>query len=221
MVAVPSSLNVAGTAEQRERVQNWLREICSRINVDAKTGDVTLGPAPSPTPKTDKGCDCLKSLIDSKSKTVIHLLPGNHDRVPQEHGKPAGDKDPKISDCGGGATVPWDKGAYIDKDGQSGGGSNVDVYIDESDNGRKGYNYQGPAPGLNTIECPLWLILAHELTTGHASWCIQGQEYTEGSNKWSKEVAKAKSENRAKRSESEHRTAHKLHPRPKSEVPDE
>jgi hypothetical protein len=127
---------------------------------------------------------------------------------------------------GGGATVPRDGGAYLDANGQPGKGgdgavgSDTDVWIDASDFARTGkYKIQGPAPNYNTIECPQWLILAHELTTGHASQCVQGLEYGPNSKGMTAETYVAHRENRAIASEAAHREHHHLNKRPQKDVP--
>jgi len=195
-------------------VEDWLKQICSRASVDKTTGNIALGTTPG---LNESGCDCLKNLIDSKRTTTIHLLPGQHDRCPKP-GQKATDKDPKISDSGGGNTVPRDSnGATIDNSGNPGVGSDgqvgsdVDVFIDNSAQARKGYSLDaGEVPN------PQWCILAHELTTGHASRCISGMELspvskysTPSGTALTEANWKAICENRAIDSENEMRTAHK------------
>jgi hypothetical protein len=211
---MPSRLTISGTAPQRADVENWLRQICSQATVDRNTGEVTLGPTPG---EYTTGCDCLKSLIDggpSNRTTTVHLLDAAHQRYSPDHNRPATDKDPKIRDAGGGATVPWDNGAYMDDKGNPGKGpdeqvgSNVDVYIDYSDYARNGYDFQEKEKP-NKIECPQWIILAHELTTGHASWCIKGLEIGPNSKGVGETTWEAERENRVIDSEQPHRAKHK------------
>lgn len=218
---MPSRLTIDGTAAQRADVENWLRQICSQANVDRTTGEVSLGPTPG---QYKTGCDCLKKLIDGgpgHRTTTVHLLDAQHQRYPRDHTRPATDRDPKISDAGGGVTVPWNDGAFMDDKGNAGNGadgqvgSNVDVYIDNSDFARHGYDFQEKEKP-NKIECPQWIILAHELTTGHASWCIQGLELGPNSKGMTEETYGAERENRVIDSEQPHRAAHvpKLRRRP-------
>jgi len=214
-------LTINGTAEQRANVEDWLRQICSQANVDRNTGAVSLGPTPG---QYTTGCDCLRRLIEGgpgRRVVTVHLLDAAHQRYPRDHTRPATDRDPPIRDAGGGATVPWDEGAYMDGNGNPGKGpdgqpgSNADVYIDNSDFARHGYDFQAPETNQK-IECPQWIILAHELTTGHASWCIQGLELGPESKGMTTETYKAKRENRVIDSEQPHRLAHvpKLKRRP-------
>ncbi len=223
-------LIVDGSAEDRVRVQTWLSRICADVDVDVFTGEVTVDPSNANTniiSNVRTGCDCLRELIaggPSRRTTTIHLLDGAHQRVPK-HGQPATDKDPPIQQQGGGATVPWDSGAYADDKGNPGVGtdgqvgSNVDVYIDNSDNARNGYDYQAKETNKK-IPCPQWIILAHELTTGHASWCIKGLEISANSKGVTAANWQALLENRAIQSEQPHRAAWKLEKRPLNPVPE-
>jgi hypothetical protein len=218
-------LTIDGTAQQRADVENWLRQICSQANVDRNTGVVSLGPTSG---EYTTGCDCLRNLSagrPGRRTTLVHLLDADHQRYPRNYRNPATDKDPKIRDAGGGATVPRDQGAYQDDKGNPGKGadqqvgSDVDVYIDYSDFARHGYDFQ-EREKPNTIECPQWIILAHELTTGHASWCIQGLELGPNSKGMTETTWEAERENRVIDSEQPHRTAHrpKLRRRPHKPV---
>jgi hypothetical protein len=227
-------LTIEGSLLQRLEVQSWLRRICTHVDVDLVTGEVTLDMTSGPHLPYDNivttGCDCLRDLINGgpgQRRTIVHLLDAAHQRVPQRHDRPASDKDPSIRDANGGATVPRDEGgAYVDANGNPGRasdgqiGSDVDVYIDYSDYARRGYDFQGPKPQLNKIECPQWIILAHELTSGHASWCIKGEELSPTSKGVTAATYKAVRENRAIRSEQSHRATWGLHPRPLKSLPE-
>jgi hypothetical protein len=77
-----------------------------------------------------------------------------------------------IERCGGGSTVPTDLNAATEKEDGSGGqgsdgnpGSDANVYIDISGKAPNGYKHG----------YPMWLVLAHELTTGHATHAIAGR----------------------------------------------
>lgn len=81
-------------------------------------------------------------------------------------------------------------------------GSDVDTYIDVSDNGGNGYPPHKPG-----VPAPLWIILAHELTTGHASNFSSGigsSKVVGGENVYDRDGEEAA----AGQSENPHRAAH-------------
>ena len=138
--------------------------ICEDVSVDLKTGDVTMiGPPSGPATGHRSGCDCLAGLIRSRRK--VRIQPLNHGTS-----TPPGSQKP-LQKTGGGATK-WDNpaGAFKQPNGQPGvgtghvPGSDATVYIDLSDRDGQGY-----AHGY-----PMWFVLAHELTTGHATHVITG-----------------------------------------------
>ena len=49
------------------------------------------------------------------------------------------------------------------------------MYIDTTNNGGKGYDEMlRKLTGQKDIKSPMWLVLAHELTTGHARQALTG-----------------------------------------------
>jgi hypothetical protein len=141
----------------RATIEQWLRMICTDVSVDPTTGEVTMvGPAPGHR----SGCNCLRDLIASKRKVLIKPLKhGTTPPIGGGTGKP-------INRMGGGLTKPRNPNQACERpDGTPGAGSDVDVYIDLGDNDGKHYGHG----------YPMWFVLAHELTTGHASHVIAGK----------------------------------------------
>jgi hypothetical protein len=196
LIVVPreADTNQNDTVKQIERM---LQEICGGAQIIRATGQVAMvGPAPG---DHTEGCDCIRALIASPRQVRIHPLPAPGAEVP-DSGKPP----KKIRNCSGGATIP---GSLADASRTAGGaagpGSDTDVYIDMSNNNKHGY----PAPRGTTRRPPLWLILAHELTSGHASHCIAGTLPRATGNAG---VDQAARENQAIESENVHRRARRL-----------
>ena len=135
-------------------IEEWLRMICTDVSVDPKTGKVTMvGPAPGHR----SGCDCLRKLINSKRSVDIRpLMHGTNS--PTGTGKP-------LNKMGGGCTKPTNPNGACEQPGGPGPGSDAHVYIDLNDNDGKHYGHG----------YPMWFVLAHELTTGHASHVIEGK----------------------------------------------
>ncbi|MEP6983946.1 MAG: hypothetical protein ABI853_09910 [Sphingomicrobium sp.] len=183
-----------------KQIEEMLQQICGGAQVSRVTGEVSLvGPAPG---DHNEGCDCLRALISSKHNVLIHPLPSPGSEIPA-----TGPPQKKIRSCSGGATVP---GSLTDASRTNGGaagpGTETNVYIDMSNNSKNGY----PAPPGTTRRPPLWLILAHELTSGHASHCVAGTlPHPTGNDK----VDEAARENQAIESENVHRAARKMEKR--------
>jgi hypothetical protein len=195
-------LVIAGTKEERGAIIEWLRKICFSAGVDEKTGEVNLSFTGT---GHETGCKCLRSLIDPKGRKVtITPLPGPDSIVPGTG--------TKISGGGGGGALPVGPGGDHKADGSPGtaadgkAGTDVNVYVDISDNGSKGYKDQTGA------KVPIWLVLAHELTTGHAYHQSRGTQIPAPVvNGVLRDHAR---ENQAIVSENEHRKAHKMPERP-------
>ena len=167
-----------------------LREICAGIQVNQSTGEVTL---PLTTVQGKKsGCKCLNSIINSNRRVKINPISGPDTPLPPPR------EDKKMKDYGGGMTSPdCEYGAWgVPIDGKK--GSDTDVFIDITDNGGKGYRLDE-----SPMKVPLWLILSHELTDGHAYHCVMG----------TLKVTHTGSENQAIDAENEHREEHKMEPR--------
>lgn len=200
------TFTVVASREDIITIERMLREICGGVSIDHDNGSVTMvGPA-----KGDKteGCQCIRSLISSRRDVHIHPLPSPSSEIP---GSGTGPDNPKktIGRCTGGATVPASMDdASTNANGTPGPGSDTDVYIDMSNNNKHGY----PAPRGSGARPPLWLILAHELTSGHAYHCAGGTiTHTTGNA----EQDKANRENQAIDSENQQRREHHLHLRPR------
>jgi hypothetical protein len=154
----------------RDLVIGWLREICSAAQVNAQSGSVNVSGAGPFQPNYTSGCTCLQTIISSGLTVTIQLLDGPGSTIPNTlH---------TIGSTSGGATTvtnPADAGKEHGIPGVGKGpGADMTVYIDRSNNaqadGRTGY----ADPADPKTFAPLWLILAHELTTGHAFHGIQG-----------------------------------------------
>ena len=191
-------LTVVASEKEIQEIEKMLRQICGGISVNRKTGAVTaVGPL-----KGDfrEGCDCLSALIGTKRDVHIHTLPSPKAEIP---GSGSGPDNPKktIGSCCGGATVPGSlRDAQSKPNGTPGRGSDTDVFIDISDNNKRQYSSGGR-------KVPLWLILAHELTTGHAFHCARGTLPAPTGNALIDELNR---ENQAIASENVHRRAHGL-----------
>lgn len=152
-------LVVNGTGAERQRIMGWLRQICGRLSVDRDTGDTDLS-TPSPGGYRS-GCDCLEAIINSHRTVTIQPWPGPDAPLPdggtlEGLGGCATDIPP------GGSITP--AGPGIGPDGMPGG--NTTVYIDITNNNGHGYDHG----------YPIWFVLAHELTTGHAFHLINGTD---------------------------------------------
>lgn len=155
-------------------IANWLQLICSGVLVDFQTGVAT----PGPSDWKGEGCECLRAIMEDKNHTVrIHPLSCPKDPVPGSDTLP-GSTQKTIGSCDGGCCVPSNYGNASNTDANDsvhGAGSDADVYIDMSDNHGAGYsvdvNYGG---GVTGEKARPFVILAHELTTGHAYHCING-----------------------------------------------
>jgi hypothetical protein len=194
----------AGNKEETDAIERMLQQICGGVVVDRRTDLVQM----TPYDYRSEGCRCLRALIESNHTVHIHPLPSPAAEVP---GSDTGPDNPKktIGSCRGGATVPSSVGdASAKADGSPGPGSDVEVFIDTSNNNKQGY----PAPaGSGDRKPELWLILAHELTGGHAYHCITGTlPHTTGE----KEQDEANRENQAIESENIIRRQHGWHRRP-------
>lgn len=179
-------LVVNGSAARRARVESWLREICWSVTVDPDTGAVShvLGP-PGPGQPTS-GCACITALMEGSRTVTIHPVAGPDVPIPGAGGMTVGD-------AGGGATVY--PGAGLEReDGSAGPGTNTSVYIDDSNNDGDGYRHGSP----------MWLVLAHELTSGHAYHASRGTGARTAAGRERQAIA----------SENEHRQEHDMDPRP-------
>lgn len=196
---------VVGNEQEIIAIERMLREICGGVSIDHASGAVTMvGPAPG---DHSEGCDCIRALISSPHQVHIHPLSAPGDEIP---GSGSGPDNPKktIGHCSGGATVPSPLSkAQQNADGSHGEGADTDVYIDLSNNNKRGY----PAPARSGgVRPPLWLILAHELTSGHAYHCVSGTIPHPTGNA---QVDQAARENQAIDSENVHRRSHHIHER--------
>jgi hypothetical protein len=153
-------LTVNGTWAERQTIMGWLRQICGRINVDRNTGVVDLSP-PSPG-GYDSGCACLQQLINGPRCVTIQPIPGPEAPIPGQGGA-------TLEGTGGGATtrpagsVGTPAAPGRGPDGNI-GGDNVTTFIDISNHDGHGYDHH----------FPMWFVLAHELTTGHALHNVTG-----------------------------------------------
>jgi len=151
------AIQVNGDVATRARVERLLQQICSLASVDDATGQVTM-PSGSLEEDEDEGCKCLWALINHNRTVTIIDLPGPNSVVPDSGGR-------TIGQVGGGA-ISRGPGATLQPDGSAGPGSDSTVYIDSSSNNDLGYH--GFDTGGNIIDASLFIILAHELCTGHA-----------------------------------------------------
>ena len=178
------------TPEHLDLIERWLRQICDRVRVDRKTGRISLVGESADDPYTT-GCDCLEALIESARQTAI--VPAKPDTVPDNAGH-------SVGHAGGGIARPFDSGAYEDDEGNPGRGHDGDigthafVWIDMTENWGAGYPHGAPG----------WLILAHELTSGHAHTYVHGRAAQTPEGR----------EQQAIDSENEHRREHGWEERP-------
>lgn len=156
-----------------DSIADWINMICRGVLVNKKTGEAYLTPYHY---NDEEGCICLAQIIKDKNHTVhIHPLDSPKEDVPGSRTAP-NKPDKKIGSCNGGATVPSSlDNASSASDGSVGSGSNTDVYIDMSNNNGHGYRIDiNSGGGVTGAPAELYVILAHELTTGHAYHCITG-----------------------------------------------
>ena len=144
-----------------------LQVICGGVAVNRKTGEVFF----TPYDYTSVECKCLRALVESKYTVRIHSLPSPDSHVPDSRATSRG-PDKTIGSCNGGATVTSSlSNASMDGRGNPGSGTGADIYIDTSNNHEAGYNTNS---GGSQKKAPLSLILAHELSSGHAFQSITG-----------------------------------------------
>jgi hypothetical protein len=156
-----------GNDDETKEFGKMLQMICPGVVVDPGTHLAQMTPYDY---NSTEGCRCLRKIIESGRTVHIHPLHAPTDDVPGSADGPR-KPDKKISSCQGGATVPASfPDASQGANGANGPGCDATVYIDLSDNAKHGY----PTPDGSGRHPPLWLILAHELTGGHASHCIDG-----------------------------------------------
>lgn len=152
-------LVVNGTWAERQRIMGWLRQICGRVSVNRDTGATdlsTLSPAGYAS-----GCPCIEAIINSNRTVTIQPWPGPDAPLPGGG---------TLADAGGGATdVPpggsmTPGGPGTGPDGLPGG--DTTIRIDITNNNGHGYDHG----------YPMWFVLGHELTTGHAFHMTQGTD---------------------------------------------
>jgi len=154
------SLVVNGLPAAKRTIQKWLNQICGDALADSQSGVVTFGVS-STNYKT--GCQCIEEIIQSNRTVTIQPLPYPTAQVPNSSAQ--------IASFGGGVTHNLTS-TYMDSTGSPGigpdnhVGSDAIVYIDMSNNQKKGYRHRKP----------MWLVLAHELTSGHAYHSMMGTE---------------------------------------------
>ena len=161
-------------------IEEWLREICFGVEIDRQTGEVRIGSNPAPEgAEWMSGCECLSKIIRSRHRVAI---------VPQGPTTPIPESDNVLADSGGGMARATSDESMEQPDGTPGRGCNTGVFIDITNNNGLGYPHGAP----------MWLVLAHELTTGHASHNVSGTaaRTSEGC------------EFQARESENEHREEH-------------
>ncbi len=145
-------------------------------------------------------CLILNGLLISGSRAVtIQPLPGPGSPIPGVPGLTVGDGGGAVTTGGAGSSKQPDGSPGTGPDGNP--GSDCTTYVDMSNNGGAGYPHGAP----------MWLVLAHELTSGHAFHMTQG---TDG-------PSAAEAETQAIESENTHREEHGLpkHPLPGDEAP--
>jgi hypothetical protein len=184
------TLIINGSPSDRIIIYNWLREICSEVQVDRLNGYVFLIARPD-RPIYISGCNSLDKIASHRRVVTINAIPYPTTPLPPPYDTI------NIKIFGGGAITIFEPYGSIKNDDNSPGkgvdgdaGTNADVYIDMSNNYGSGYD-QG---------IPMWLILAHELTGGHAFHAIHG---TSEKDETGKEAQAIDSENRF-------RTEHRL-----------
>lgn len=188
------SLWIGGSQASRDRVIRWLQQICWRVRLNAD-GTISRVAGPSVSGAKETGCACLEQLISSPRMVNIYPLKSKWMKPPG--GLP-------LVLYGGACTRRPPMGGVVQPDGSPGTGpdgqpgNDTSVYIDESNNGGKGYvdyDRQGnPSPS------PMWLKLAHELTSGHALQFVTGTAPQDKKGR----------ENLAIQSENSHRAEHEL-----------
>jgi hypothetical protein len=185
-------MTVNGTAEERARIERWLQQICWRIRVDANTGAVSEVQGPPAPGAHQTGCACLSGMIAGRRTVTIQPLNGPATVIPGTGGV-------RVRDGGGGVTTR-PPGAQVQPNGQPGTGadgnpgSDCTTYVDITNNQGGGYGHG----------YPMWFVLAHELTTGHASHNVAGTAATTSAGR----------ERQAISSEHAHAEAHGLPLRP-------
>jgi len=180
-------LQVKGSQATKNQMQSYLRQICGLALVDLQSGLVGLG---SPVTSYRTGCDCIEQLVQSKRTVTIQTLPSPGARIPGMSSR--------IGEGGGGVALNLTS-TFVDNNGTPGHGPDGDlgsdtvVYVDRSNCDGKGY-WHGR---------PVWLILAHELTTGHGYHNVIGTAAQTSLQR----------EEQAIRSENEHARAHNMQER--------
>jgi len=155
-------LVVNGTAAERATIEGWLQQICWRIRVDGTTGAAGMIQGPQAPGAHETGCRCLSDIIHGRRTVTIQPLAGPATPVPGTGGVP-------ISAGGGGITTR-PAGSEVQANDQPGNGpdgnpgSDCTSFVDISNNGGAGYPHG----------YPMWFVLAHELTSGHAFHNTQG-----------------------------------------------
>lgn len=160
------SIKVQAGPKGIELLDKLFKELCPNVRITAK-GDLEII---DPKAAMDSpGCKCMKFHISNdKNTTTIHPTFSPDVQVP---GAADG-----VTTCPS-QTLPG-KGAKLGPPNAAGGaspagaGASSDVYIDLSDNDGKGY-YCFDKQG-NPISSPLFIVLFHELCSGHASRAARG-----------------------------------------------
>jgi hypothetical protein len=220
------ALIINGSAEDRATILDWLKQICRFLTMDSNGNihtELIRGEGPTRPPDDwISGCDCIRTICNSHRTVTIQPLPKPTSPVPgsgapPSSSNPAGKPDNTIGEAGGGSTTyspadplpgknfppacGYDDDPGKGSDGQV--GSDATVYIDMSNNGKNdgtnGYPDHDQVPKPNNGS-PMWLILAHELTTGHAYHIVNG----------TMAFSIIRRETQAQSSENRHRAAHKL-----------
>lgn len=161
-------LTVKGNAAERAAVETILRQICPEALVDPATGAVAVQqPQPLVPPL---GTCCLLNLINSPFQTTIVPLPAPGAPLPGAGGMTIGAGGGGATDIPpGGALRPGPGGIKV-----NGPGAGATVYFDLSDNNGDGY-FIYDEMRVRRDE-PLFIILFHELCTGHATQSIYGTD---------------------------------------------
>lgn len=160
-------ITINGTAAERATMEALLRQLCPGASVNRDTGAVTVQMGPW-APQFMPGCCCLDNLVRSGFTTTINPLAGPNSVVPGTGGK-------SIGSLVGAATATPPAGNQRAGAGGlmvNGPGAGATTYVDISDNNGNGY-FVHDAAG-NRIDDPLFIILFHELCTGHATQSTQG-----------------------------------------------
>ncbi len=181
-------LVVNGPPATKRTIQKWLNQICGDALVNSQSGVVTFGTS---TTNYKTGCQCIEEIIQSNRTVTIQPLPYSTAQVPSSP--------EQIAYFGGGVTHNLTS-TYMDSNESPGigpdshVGSDAIVYIDVSNNQKKGYSHRKP----------MWLVLAHELTSGHAYHTVMGTEFQ----------LRIPSERQAIACENAHALDHGMPPRP-------